>query len=104
MEDPPNYGKYPVFSEQAILHSHDLLIEITDLTREHTVEQSNKPVAVMFYSPTCASCHQMEPYFRKYAGEYQDSVIFFNTPQYSYRPMDCRMIWGKKYSHVQIFL
>ena len=30
----------------------------------------------MFYSPSCVFCHQMEPYFRSYAGEYRDSVIF----------------------------
>ena len=30
----------------------------------------------MFYSPTCAFCHQMEPYFKSYAVEYRDSVVF----------------------------
>ncbi|MDD1689005.1 MAG: thioredoxin family protein, partial [Methanoregula sp.] len=31
---------------------------------------------VMFYSPTCAFCHQMEPYFKNFAAEYKDSVVF----------------------------
>jgi len=30
----------------------------------------------MFYSPACSFCHQMEPYFRNYAGEYKDTVLF----------------------------
>ena len=41
-----------------------------------TVEKSERPVAVMFYSPSCAFCHQMEPYFRAYALEYRDQVVF----------------------------
>ncbi len=32
----------------------DPLIETDDLTWEHAVERSKKPVAVMFYSPSCA--------------------------------------------------
>jgi thioredoxin 1 len=52
------------------------LAEVNDLTWEKTIEREKKPVAVMFYSPTCAFCHQMEPYFRRYAGEYRNSVVF----------------------------
>ena len=54
----------------------ELLIELTDLNWERDVEKSSRPVAVMFYSPTCAFCHQMEPYFRNYAREYKDSIQF----------------------------
>jgi thioredoxin 1 len=54
----------------------ELLIEVTDLNWERTVEKSSRPVAVMFYSPTCAFCHQMEPYFRNYAREYNDTIHF----------------------------
>lgn len=54
----------------------ELLIEADDRNWEKTVEKGNKPVAVMFYSPTCTFCHQMEPYFRTYAGEYKETVIF----------------------------
>jgi thioredoxin 1 len=56
--------------------ARDLLLETTDLTWEKTVEKSERPVAVMFYSPSCAFCHQMEPYFRAYAQEYRDQVVF----------------------------
>ncbi|MCX6683391.1 MAG: thioredoxin family protein [Methanoregula sp.] len=56
--------------------TEDPLVEGNDLIWEKTVENETKPVAVMFYSPTCAFCHQMEPYFRNYAVEYRDSVVF----------------------------
>jgi thioredoxin 1 len=54
----------------------DPLVEGNDLIWENTVEKEEKPVAVMFYSPSCAFCHQMEPYFKGYAQEFRDSVIF----------------------------
>jgi thioredoxin-like negative regulator of GroEL len=54
----------------------DALIEIDDSTWERSVERAGKPVAVMFYSPTCIFCHQIEPYFRNYAQEYRNTVIF----------------------------
>ena len=52
------------------------LVEVDDLIWEKTVEKSAKPVAVMFYSPTCIHCHQMEPFFKQYASEFKDSVVF----------------------------
>jgi thioredoxin-like negative regulator of GroEL len=52
------------------------LVEADDLSWEKTVEQGTKPIAVMFYSPSCAFCQQMEPYFKNYAVEYKDSVVF----------------------------
>ena len=51
-------------------------LEVTDLTWESVVEKGKKPVAVMFYSPTCVFCHQMEPYFRNYSVEYKETVTF----------------------------
>ncbi len=54
----------------------ELLPEASDLTWEKSVEKSAKPVAVMFYSPSCAFCRQIEPYFRNYAAEYRDTVVF----------------------------
>ncbi len=54
----------------------EALIELTDLTWERTVEKSSTPVAVMFYSPSCAFCHQMEPYFQNYAREYEGTIRF----------------------------
>jgi thioredoxin 1 len=56
--------------------AEDPLLEGDDISWEKTIEKEAKPVAVMFYSPTCAFCHQMEPYFKSYAQEFKDSVIF----------------------------
>lgn len=56
--------------------SQEPLVEVTDLIWERTIEKEKKPVAVMFYSPTCTFCHRMEPYFRNLSGEYRDSVVF----------------------------
>jgi len=52
------------------------LVEVSDLTWEKTVEKGKTPVAVMFYSPTCAFCRQMEPYFTTFAQEFKGSVLF----------------------------
>jgi thioredoxin-like negative regulator of GroEL len=54
----------------------ELLVELTDRNWEQSVEKTSRPVAVMFYSPACPFCQQMEPYFRNYAREYKDSVQF----------------------------
>nr|WP_320160579.1 thioredoxin family protein [uncultured Methanoregula sp.] len=51
-------------------------VEVNDQTWERSVEKTKTLVAVMFYSPTCAFCHQMDPYFRSYAVEYRDRVLF----------------------------
>ncbi|OPX73048.1 MAG: Thioredoxin [Methanoregulaceae archaeon PtaU1.Bin059] len=52
------------------------LIEVTDRTWEDTVERSQLPVLVMFYSPTCPHCRTMEPYVREFAREYGKTVLF----------------------------
>jgi len=51
-------------------------VEVDDRNWEKNVEKAEHPVAVMFYSPVCPFCHQIEPYFRNYAREYQKTVIF----------------------------
>lgn len=51
-------------------------MEVDDLLWEKTVEKGTRPVAVMFYSPACAFCHQMEPFFKNYAEEFKDSALF----------------------------
>jgi thioredoxin 1 len=56
--------------------AEESLVEADDISWEKIVEKGTKPVAVMFYSPTCAFCNQMEPYFKSYAAEYRDSVVF----------------------------
>ncbi len=52
------------------------VIEVDDQIWEKNVERSPKPVVVMFYSPTCVFCHQVEPYFRNYARDYRETVVF----------------------------
>jgi thioredoxin 1 len=74
VQQPAPGGQEPAVPEPPAMQ--EFLVELTDLNWERTVEKSAKPVAVMFYSPTCAFCHQMEPYFRNYAREYKDTVQF----------------------------
>jgi thioredoxin 1 len=52
------------------------LVEVTDTTFGKVVENGEKPAIVMFYSPTCAFCHSIEPYFRQYAKEFAGEVTF----------------------------
>ncbi len=56
--------------------TEELFVEVDDVIWEKTVEKGTKPVAVMFYSPSCAFCHQMEPYFKQFAEDFKDSVLF----------------------------
>jgi thioredoxin 1 len=56
--------------------TEETLVEVNDLIWEKTVEKATKPVAVMFYSPACIHCHQMEPFYKSYAEEFKDSVVF----------------------------
>lgn len=57
-------------------NSPPAIIEVDDQNWEINVERSLKPVVVMFYSPTCVFCHQVEPYFRNYARDYRETVTF----------------------------
>ncbi len=52
------------------------VIELDDTTWEKTVEKSDKPVFVMFYTNTCPYCKQMEPSFYKYSDEFKEKVVF----------------------------
>jgi thioredoxin 1 len=54
--------------------SQKSIIELTDLTWEELVEKSGKPIAVMFYAPSCPHCMVMMPHFEKNAEEFKDSV------------------------------
>ena len=69
---PVSLEKEPPVQQQI----QEMLIEVNDVIWERSVEKSSKPVVVMFYSPTCAFCHQIEPSFRNYAQEYKDEVVF----------------------------
>jgi thioredoxin-like negative regulator of GroEL len=63
-------------TKESIPNRAENLVEVTDLNWEKTVEREKAPVAVMFYSPTCVFCHQMEPYFRTFANEFKGSALF----------------------------
>ena len=56
--------------------SSNNLVLLNDANWEKTVEKGDKPVAVMFSSPTCPYCRQMEPHFNEYAAEYKDKIVF----------------------------
>lgn len=53
-----------------------VVIDLDDTNWEKKVEKGEKPSFIMFYSPTCAFCKQMEPYFYQYAKEFKDKVLF----------------------------
>jgi thioredoxin 1 len=79
---PPEGKKTPLVQpvrsslNEPVPQGAENLVEVSDLTWEKLVEKEKVPVAVMFYSPTCVFCHQMEPYFRSYAKEYHGTVVF----------------------------
>ena len=56
--------------------SSENILELDDTNWEKTVEKGEKPVVVMFSSPTCPYCKQMEPSFEEYAKEFKDKIIF----------------------------
>jgi thioredoxin-like negative regulator of GroEL len=70
-----NHPRQPGSGEQAPPLNPDVT-DVSDQTWEKTVEKAQDPVAVMFYSPSCSFCHQMEPYFRAYAKEFRGKVTF----------------------------
>ena len=47
------------------------IIEINDMNWGQLVEESKKPIIVMFYSPECPYCKAMEPYFENYSQEFK---------------------------------
>lgn len=56
--------------------TNESVIELDDTNWEKTVEKSDKPVFVMFYTDTCPYCKQMEPSFFEYSDEFKDKVVF----------------------------
>ncbi|MFW6173648.1 MAG: thioredoxin family protein [Elusimicrobiota bacterium] len=52
------------------------IIELDHTNWEKTVEKGDKPVVVMFFSPTCPHCKQMVPYFKEYAAEFKNTIVF----------------------------
>ncbi len=54
--------------------SFDYLVELKDITWGETIGKKDKPVIVMFYSPSCPHYQQMDPYFELYSKK--DKVVF----------------------------
>lgn len=52
------------------------IAELDEYNWRKKVEKNDKPVVVMFSSPTCPYCLQMEPYFEEYAEEFKDKIEF----------------------------
>lgn len=50
--------------------SSENLVELDDANWEKTLEMGDRPVAVMFSSPTCPYCKQMESHFNQYASDH----------------------------------
>jgi thioredoxin 1 len=53
-----------------------LIHESNDRDWEIEVERNGVPVFVMFYSPTCKHCIQIQPYIEELAREFSDDVRF----------------------------
>ena len=73
---PPETVRGPALSSKEEKISGGVPIDVADSTWEQVVERAGKPVVVMYHSPACSFCHQMEPAFRNFAGEYNDTVLF----------------------------
>lgn len=51
--------------------------EVSDQEWRIKVEENSEPVFVMFFSPTCTHCVQIEPYIEQLAAEFSPAVRFF---------------------------
>ena len=49
---------------------------LNDSNWENIIEKGEIPAVVMFSSPTCPYCRQMEPYYAEFAEEFKDKIIF----------------------------
>ncbi len=79
------------------------IIEFEDMTWSQQVEDSKKPVVVMFYSPACPYCKAMEPYFEEYAKEYGSSAVFGRI-NIATNPWTAEKYGGSGHSYLQVFL
>ncbi|NVO65884.1 thioredoxin family protein [Methanofollis tationis] len=52
------------------------VVEVSDTTWERAIERGTLPAVVMFYSETCPFCKQIEPYFRQFAGDFGEKLLF----------------------------
>ncbi|NLV26459.1 MAG: thioredoxin [Methanomicrobiales archaeon] len=59
----------------------DLFRETSDKTWETDVERSEKPVFVMFYSPSCIHCTRILHHIEELAQDFGTEVSFFRINQ-----------------------
>ncbi len=52
------------------------VVEVLDTDWEGKVEKNSRPVLVMFYSPTCRHCIQIQPFFEELAKNFSETVLF----------------------------
>ena len=52
------------------------VVEVLDTDWESMVEKNSRPVLVMFYSPTCRHCIQIQPFFEELAKSFSETVSF----------------------------
>ena len=83
--------------------NEDNMVEIDDMTWGQLVEESSKPVIVMFYSPTCPFCKAMEPYFVNYAQEFKSSAVFARI-DIATNPWTAERYGVHGHTHIQVFL
>ncbi len=50
--------------------------DVSEADWESLVEKSVSPVVVMFHSPTCPNCREIEPYFDEFAEEFKGKAVF----------------------------
>jgi thioredoxin-like negative regulator of GroEL len=52
------------------------VVELTENEWENMIEKGERISIVMFFSPFCQHCREMEPFFEKYAGEFKEKIMF----------------------------
>jgi thioredoxin-like negative regulator of GroEL len=52
------------------------ILILDDFNWEKIIEKGKKPAIVLFSSPTCPFCKQIEPFFEEYALEFKNRIIF----------------------------
>ena len=74
---PASLNIEPLKQENTNLpQNQDLLVELTDILWDETIGKQTRPIVVMFYSPSCPFCRQIEPYVVNYAKEFHETILF----------------------------
>jgi thioredoxin-like negative regulator of GroEL len=64
--------------------SNEDVVDVKQSEWEITVEKENDPVVVMFHSPTCGNCREIEPYFAEFAKEFEGKAVFLKLNVLNY--------------------